>query len=196
MRSIASALLDKGPALYLLSPLLPKSKLATPKGPGAEGLKDGTPFWLWAIGPKKKEKWALSFLLLFPTCRFRETKTHGPKAYSSIAAFACSNKFPASTSSSPFSPTCLPIFSDNLVFYGQTSAQCLTHLHEKHIELMPSYWTRCSRPPPLMILMRGFSKSNWTHNLANLPRVSVAVWVSILSTRPMALPRSLRIDGS
>ena len=145
---------------------------------------------------QKKEKWALSFLLLFPTCRFRETKTHSPKASSSIAAFACSNKFPASTSSSPFSPTCLPIFSDNLVFYGQTLARCLTRPHEKHIELMPSYWTGCSRPPPLMILMRGFSKSTWTHNLANLPRVSVAVWVSILSTEPMALPRSLRIDGS
>ena len=79
MRSTASALLDRGPTLYLLSPLLPKSKLATPKGPGAKGLKDGTPFWLWATSPKKR-KMGFIFLVTFSNLPFSWNQNPQPKS--------------------------------------------------------------------------------------------------------------------
>lgn len=94
MRSIASALLDRGPALYLLSPLLPKSKLATLKGPGAEGLKDGTPFWLWATGPKKQKNGLYLSCYFFQLVVFVKPKPTARKPLPQLQLLHAQTNFP------------------------------------------------------------------------------------------------------
>ena len=94
--------------------------------------------------------------------------------------------------------SCTPAFSLRfpLMIKGQTSFLCPTLQHEKHKELIPSYWMDRTFFPICTPLIKGLSKLTCLHSLANLPLAPMAVFELIRNTGPTTFPILRRISWS
>ena len=151
---------------------------------GRLGLDTEVPTWVKVLST------LLRFFLGF---LFHVTKTQGPKSSQSGTTWSFPTPWLPAAS---FSPTVFSACSGSFILYGHPSVLWLTRPHEKQSALIPSYYTSDWRLPILTSLMIGLSNLSWTQSLAKRPLASVAVWVSILSTGPIARSISFKNDCS